>query len=45
MKTKMLKSVLSLVLALSLIIGSGLGLGKTRQMRPQCDLDVVRVTQ
>jgi|GEM_PF-4556318 len=45
MKTKMLKSVLSLVLALALIIGSGLGLGKTRQVRPQCDLDPVTETQ
>lgn len=45
MKTKMLRSVLSLVLALSLIIGSGLGLGKTRQMRPQCDWDYYEWTQ
>ncbi len=45
MKTKMLKSVLSLTLALALIFGSGLRLGSTREQRPQCDWDYTYVAQ
>lgn len=45
MKTKMLKSVLSFALALALIVGSGMGLGNSRELRPQCDLDYADVMQ
>lgn len=41
MKTKILKSVLSLTLALALIFGSGLRFGNIREERPQCDWDCV----
>lgn len=39
MKTKILKSVLSFVLALSLIVGSCIGASSSREYRPQCDFD------
>ncbi len=45
MKTKILKSVLSIVLALTLVLGSGLGLSKSREARPQCILDSVDMLQ
>lgn len=45
MKTKLLKSVLSLTLALALILGSGLRLSNVREERPQCDWDSIREMQ
>lgn len=41
MKAKILKSILSCVLALALIVSSGIGLGRSRELRPQCDWDFV----
>ena len=37
MKTKLIKSVLSLTLALALIFGSSIGVGNSRELRPQCE--------
>ena len=45
MKTKILKSVLSITLALALIFGSGLRLGGIREERPQCDWDYGYIMQ
>ena len=45
MKTKLIKSVLSLALALALIFGSSTGLGSSRELRPQCDYDHTHVVQ
>lgn len=39
MKTKLLKSIVSFVLALAVFVGSGFGMGASRECRPQCDDD------
>ncbi len=45
MKTKLFKSVLSLALALAIILGGSIGLGNSRELRPQCDYDHTHVVQ
>lgn len=42
MKTKILKSILSLTLALALVVGGGIRLGNFREVQPRCDYDSVR---
>lgn len=45
MKTKSLKSILSLILALAIIFGSGIRMGNHQELRPQCDWEDVPETR